>query len=422
MKPKFGVYGGGYEGVAIAIGWAERGYSVVLIETSSARFRELIEGSFLSMEPELIETFRMMREHGNLEISQDLTHLSNVDFVLLCVSTSRKEDSQPEMLPLWTAVEQVTTYLPNHVGLIIKSTVPVGTADQIQNWFKQKNQCVEVIVSPEFLSQGKTMEDIRNPPRIILGGDIDHPKMTLLRRLLAKHHAPILVTTRKNAEMIKYAANAFLATKISFINEIAQLCEALGLDVETIARGIGMDPRIGQAFLKAGHGLGEPCLSNDLSSLIYQAQQYQNEVLLLDTVRKVNQQQEEWVLNKLTDILDNTSGKRIAVWVDTNYSISLPLMEKIQTQGVQIQVYDPLNIKAEKMVPFPGRVYVDPLVATEQADALLILTDWQKLKEIDLLEVKKRLRLPNIIDARNLYPPAMMRELGFKYVSVGRKV
>ena len=201
--------------------------------------------------------------------------------------------------------------------MIIKSAVPVGTADQVQDWFDQRNQKVEVISYPEFLRKGNTMEDIRNPIRIILGGHADHPRFIMLRRLLTKHHVPIMVTTRKNAEMIKYAANAFLATKISFINQLAQLCEKVGSDVQTVARGIGMDPRIGQAFLGAGIGFGGPCLPKDLMSLISQAHLYQIEVPLFDAVLSVNQQQEDWVPAKLAKMLGSVEDKTISIWGDT---------------------------------------------------------------------------------------------------------
>jgi len=412
MRPKFGILGGGYVGLREAVGWAEQGYKVILIESEAMRFHELVEGDFISSEQELIEIFQRLRKQGKLEITQDLSILSNIDYVMVCMET--------DLASLWATVEQMAAYLLDHAAVIIKNTVPVGTADLVQDWFKQKYQPIEVISYPHFFREGKTIEDIRNPSRIILGGDADHPRMTNLRRILAKHHSPILVTTRKNAEMIKYAAHAFLATKTSFINEIARVCEGFGLDVQTIAQGIGMDPHIGQAFLKAGIGFEGPSLPNDLSSLINQAREHHIEVPLLDAVGRVNQQQKEWVLTKLKENFDTIEGKRMGIWAVIHHSDVLSLIEKLQGYGAALQIYDPFRTTTEGN--FRGKLCLHPLEAVEHADVLLILTDWQEFKEVDLFDVKKRLQSPLVIDGRNLYPPDLMKELGFQYVSVGRKV
>lgn len=379
---------------------------------------------------------KRVQEQGTLQITKDLSKLDGIYYIFVCVGTPQVTTGRTDLSQLWGAVEELAPYLPEQAGFIIKDTVPVGTADDVQAWFDQRNQRVEVISYPEFLREGKTMEDVRNPTRIILGGHAKYPRLMMLRRLLAQQTTPIMVTTRKNAEMMKYAANAFLATKISFINQIAQLCEAFDTDIQTIARGIGLDPRIGQAFLGAGIGFGGPSLPKDLTSLISQAEAHQIEAPLLHAVNKVNQQQRDWVIAKLSERLGELKGKRLAVWGVTfkggteniRNSVALTVIEKLSSQGATLHIYDPYGMERlkrkweEERFTFCGELSPDLWKAVELAEALIILTDWQEFKEADLLKVKKLLKSPLIIDGRNLYYPEMMREQGFEYVSVGRKV
>ncbi len=432
MKTRIGVLGGNSLGLAVTVRWVESGYDVILVEPSLDRFQDITKDTFFSYEQDFIESFRRAKLSNRLDVSIDFYKLSGIHFLFVCVENIHL---------LWTVVHKMASFLSaDKACLIIKSTVPVGTADEIQQWFDEKRKGIEVISFPNFLRKGETMADILQPARIILGGDGNQPGMKALRKLLACDSLPIMVTTRKNAEMIKLASNAFLAAKISFMNQIAQICEGLGVDIQTVSRGMGLDPRIGQAFLEAGIGFGGPGLPNDMHLLIEQAKQYQWTTPLLDAVMMINHQQSEWAIEKVKEKFGKLEGRTLAVWGVTfkgetdeiSQSVSLGILETLLKEKVILQIYDPGGLPRlkEKWVAegifqrheTQIRIYTHPLESVEQASALLILTNWQEFKEVNLTRVKERMECPLIIDGRNLFPPLMMKELGFEYISVGRKV
>lgn len=431
METRIGILGGESLGLAVAVGWVERGQKVLLVEPTQDIFQKITKDNFISYEQDFTESFGSAKRGNRLEISVELAKLADVDFLFVCIEN-------PDLL--WTIVRELEPILPKTVSLIIKSTVPVGTADEIQHWFNQKRKGVEVISNPEFLREGKMLTDTLHPTRIILGGDANRPGMKTLRTLLARHALPIMVTTRKNAEMIKLASNAFLAAKISFINQMAPICEELGADIQTVSRGMGLDPRIGQAFLGAGIGFGGPGLPEAMGVLIRHAKQHQLSTPLLDAVMMINHQQREWMIKRLEKQIGGLGGKILAVWGvtfkggtdDVSQSVSLGIIEMLLQEKASLQIYDPSGLLQLKewllergMFQRYGdqiRLSTSLLESVNQASSLLILTDWQEFKEVNLIKIKERMKQPLIIDGRNLFPPQLMRQIGFKYVSVGRKV
>ncbi|WP_134702231.1 UDP-glucose/GDP-mannose dehydrogenase family protein [Ammoniphilus sp. YIM 78166] len=440
MKQRLGVLGGGYVGLAVAVGFAERGFPVVLVESSEARFQALTEGSFFSSEEDLVKAFEKVKEDGIIHITNRVEDIQEVVYLFVCVGTPEGKEGKTDLRPLWAAVEQSSPYLREDACFIIKSTVPVGTGDQVQAWFNEKGKAVQVLSYPEFLREGKTLEDFRQPSRIVMGGDPHHPRVKELRHLLAEFSLPLLLTSRRDAEMIKYAANAFLATKISFINQMAQLCEVLGSDIQTVAKGIGMDPRIGQAFLAAGIGYGGPCLPKDMASLMEQGRMQDLEMPLLAAVTRINDDQRQWVRSQLRKQWGELKGRFLAVWgvtfkggsEDVRESQAVSVLEDLLGEGVHIQLYDPFGLEPLKrqwesrgvLESYAGQVQwaKNCWESLERTEGLVILTDWQEFKEVDLQRLKTELPSAFIVDGRNLFYPSMMDQLGFKYVSVGRKV
>ena len=444
MNQILGVLGAGYVGLAVGVGFAERGHSVVIVESDPERFRQLTQDSFFSSETELIDAFQKVRKEGSLEITDDISRLKGIPLVFMCVGTPQGDRGQSELGQLWNAVEQLCPLLPNKGCIVIKSTVPVGTGDEIQAYVDREESSsskqIEIISYPEFLREGKSIEDFRSPSRIILGGDPMSQALFTLRAIISSWALPIMVTTRRDAELIKYAANSFLATKISFINQLAQLCEEVGADVPTVARGMGLDPRIGQAFLGAGIGFGGPCLPKDVHSLIAQGQTWNVKMPLLEAVLEINDHQREWVIGKVNRLSKQMSIKRLAVWgcsfkggsEDIRDSAALPVMEALLDEGYILHIHDPFALERlqqhwvkQGRHPVHGQQiswHENRWDATKEADALIILTDWQEFREGPIADLKQCLTHPLVIDGRNLFPPSLMEEAGLSYISVGRKV
>ncbi|RXT08980.1 UDP binding domain-containing protein [Ammoniphilus sp. CFH 90114] len=367
MKQTLGVLGGNSIGVALADSLEKRGYPVVLIEPT-----------------------------GELSIP-----LETIKFVFLCVDSSQ----------FWSVVEETVSFLTKDTCLIIHPTVPIGTGDQLQDWCDQKG--LKVVVA------SCAMMEIQHPSHIVIGGQANHPKLKELRHIMLSYDVPILMTTRKEAEIIQYTRNAFLATKMSFINQVASFCETFGGDIQTIARGIGMDPRIGQGALKAGIGFGES-LSDNLLSLIEQGKQNGVKTPLLEAVQEINDVQGDWVKNRLRRELGALEGKTIAIW-GVRDQPALDIIEQLLAEGMELHLYDPF-LSSDHSFPRNTIWHADKWKTVEQAEALIILQECQPFQEVDLLHLKEKLNHPLILDGRNLFYPDMMDMLGFRYIPVGRKV
>jgi len=417
MKPMLGVIAEGEAGLAIAVGFASRGYKVICLETSSERRKALLEGNLPTTEEGLLLGWKQMIQDGLLTVTGELFHLAELSFVFICVETDK----------LWQVVETSAPYLRDGAALIFKNTVLVGTGDEMQQWLTNRGYSIEVISSPVFLRQGSALSDFLQPSRIVLGGEDHHRSLHSLRRLLASDEFPVIVTSRRNAELIKYAETAYFATKASFANQLAQLCEGFGTDVDTVTRAIGLDPRIGQGFMGAGMGFTEPSFLQDVQALIIQAAEHNVETPLFHSIQKVNEKQQKWMINQLGERLAPLAGRTIAVWGIHPYT-AIPTITQLLREGMNLRLYDPFRVRELKQLERWGHeseplCFCDsPWETLEGADALTIMAEQQEFRELDLSRLKKMMRDPLVIDGWNLYPTALMKGLGFKYVSVGRKI
>ncbi|GAB7387243.1 UDP-glucose/GDP-mannose dehydrogenase family protein [Bacillaceae bacterium] len=418
---RIGVIGAGYVGMAVAFGFAERGFPVAVYEADAERCREW-------------RARRLPFPLGN-----DPALLRDATVVFVCVGTPEGENGETDLSQIDRALAETAPFLREDVYLLVKSTVPVGTADRIALSWRERGKRWHVVSNPEFLREATALRDFLHPDRIVLGVE-NEADSRRIRRLFAPFRAPILVTTRRNAEMIKYAANAFLATKISFINQLAQVAEELGADIDIVAKGMGLDRRIGQAYLQAGIGFGGPCLEKDLVSLISQSRRCGLEVPLFQAVLQVNDRQQAAFCRRVEERFPDLRQRCFAVWGlsykggtdDIRCSPAVKIVEHLWQRGASLRVYDPQAMprakrlwrdrigseSGQQRLSFAG----DRWEAVEGADALLILTDWLEFIETDWQPLKEKMASPVVFDGRNLFTPWEMERYGIEYHSIGRKV
>ncbi|RKD22820.1 hypothetical protein BEP19_11280 [Ammoniphilus oxalaticus] len=341
---------------------------------------------------------------------QGLSKVAELSYVFICV------DEMMESEQLWAIIEQLGPHLSDQIGLILAGSAPVGSGDFVQDWFDQEQQSIAVISWTQILSSKSSIQ-------IILGGDGGHPTLIRLRRALAKRFAPMMVTTRRNTEMIHFAAHAFIATKISFMNEIASLCEVLGAEAQTVGCGIGMDPRIGQSYFEEGFGFDWKETRLELSSLIDQVIANNVDLSLLEAARSAYERQVDWALDQLIKKLKPLAGKTVGVWAGESELFS-PLIKKLTGYGVTAQIYSPsyLLAQSEEDVLNRNLFYPNLWAAIDSVDALLILAGHREFREVDLVKLSERLIPSLIIDGRSLFPARMMERHGFEYIPFGRKV
>ncbi len=357
------------------------------------------------------------------------------DSVLIAVGTpSRRGDGHADLSYVYAVAREIAPALDGFTVVITKSTVPVGTGDEVERIIREVRPDAEfaVVSNPEFLREGAAIRDFKHPDRIVVGSDDLRARdlMAELYRPLYLNAAPLLHTDRRTAELIKYAANAFLATKITFINEIADLCEKVGADVQDVARGIGLDNRIGTKFLHAGPGFGGSCFPKDNLALIKTGQDHEAPLRLVETVAAVNDQRRRAMARKVSAALGgNMRGKTVAVLGltfkpntdDMREAPSIPLITALQDMGATVRAYDPVGIEQAKAV-LADVAYCDSAYAcAEGADALVIVTEWEQFRALDLARLKRTMARPVVVDLRNVYRPEDMTKHGFIYVGVGRR-
>jgi UDPglucose 6-dehydrogenase len=326
----------------------------------------------------------------------------------------------------------VGNYMNDYKIVVNKSTVPVGTADLVKKIIKetQKNKVeFDVVSNPEFLREGAAVKDFENPDRIVIGSDSSKAEeiMTSLYRSRARMDKPIMITDIRSAEIIKYASNTMLATRISFMNQISYLCEKTGADIKEVAKGMGLDNRIGSRFLQAGIGYGGSCFPKDVKALVATLRQYDCDAELIEAVNRINEKQKSVVVNKLSSKLD-IKGSTIAVWGisfkpktdDIREAPSLKIIEELQNMGAKIHACDPVAIENAKKVLNHVEFFENPYESIRDCDALIIATEWNEFRNLDMRAVKILLKKPIIIDGRNIYDPKEMRDFGFIYEGIGR--
>ena len=431
------VIGTGYVGLVTGACLADTGNTVFCLDTNAEKIALLNDGEIPIFEPGLEPIVKRNREAGRLRFSTDVAaSVAHGELQLLAVGTPPDEDGSADLQHVLAAARAIGKHMKSYRVVATKSTVPVGTADMIREEVrKNTDHEFSVVSNPEFLKEGAAVEDFMRPERIVLGAD-DPRAIALLRQLYApfqRNRERIIVMGVRSAELTKYAANAMLATRISFMNELANLAEVLGADIEDVRRGIGSDSRIGTHFLYPGAGYGGSCFPKDVKALQRTAAEARRELRVIAAVEAVNETQKHVLAAKIKRRFgDRLNGKCIAVWGlafkantdDMREASSRALIADLVGAGARVRAYDPVaGHEARRLFgESPGVEIVDSgYAALDGADALAIVTEWQEFRSPDFAAIKARLKTPAIFDGRNLYDPAVLRGLGIEYYPIGRK-
>src|SRR6478672_1470585 len=428
--------GTGYVGLVSGACFADFGHDVTCVDKMPEKIEGLLAGKMPIWEPGLEALVKHNAEHGRLKFTTDLGEgIRDADAVFIAVGTpARRGDGHADLSFVYAAAKEIAGALTRKAVVVTKSTVPVGTGDEITRILLENGapEGTSVASNPEFLREGAAIRDFKIPDRIVVGAEDEFAREVLreVYRPLFLNKAPILFTGRRTAELIKYAANAFLATKISFINEVADLCEAVGADVQEVSRGIGLDNRIGAKFLHAGPGYGGSCFPKDTLALIKTGQDYEAPLRIVETVASVNENRKRAMARKVVAALGaSLRGKTVGVLGltfkpntdDMRDAPSIPLITALHDLGAKVRAYDPIGMEQAKKV-LPELTYCeDEYECAKGADALVIVTEWEQFRALDLDRLKEVMaEKPAIVDLRNIYLPEEMRQRGFVYESVGR--
>jgi UDPglucose 6-dehydrogenase len=428
--------GTGYVGLVSGACFADFGHHVTCVDKDADKIAMLQRGELPIYEPGLDDLVAGNVRAQRLGFTTDLKGpVAEADAVFIAVGTpSRRGDGHADLSYVYSAAREIAAALDGFTVVITKSTVPVGTGDEVERIIRETRPDAEVSVvsNPEFLREGAAIRDFKHPDRIVVGSDDPRATQVMaeLYRPLYLNQAPIMVTGRRTAELIKYAANAFLATKITFINEIADLCERVGANVQEVARGIGLDNRIGGKFLHAGPGYGGSCFPKDTLALIKTGQDHAAPLRIVETVAAVNDTRKRAMARKVMAALGSgLRGKTVAVLGltfkpntdDMRDAPSIPLITALHDMGATVRAYDPIGMEQAKLA-LPDVTYCDgPYECVDGADALVFVTEWEQFRALDLDRIKQAMSAsPVIVDLRNIYRPEEMTERGFIYESVGR--
>jgi UDPglucose 6-dehydrogenase len=430
---KIAVIGTGYVGLVTSTCLAESGNEVVGIDKDAAKIATLAAGKLPIYEPGLLELVQRNCREQRLSFTTDWNALKNAQIVFIAVGTPQGDSGAANLDNLWAVGDELAARLHSDAVVVIKSTVPVGTNARLAQRLKEKaGRAIEVASNPEFLKEGAAIDDFMKPDRVVVG--VRRPEVAerlheLYAPFLRTEH-PFLVMSPESAEMTKYVANAMLATKISFINEMANLCESLSADINDVRRGIGHDQRIGFQFLFPGPGYGGSCFPKDISALIYLAQSLSVPVELMKSVDRVNTQQKQVLPGKIRQHFGAAlKDKCLAIWGlafkprtdDIREAPALTLIDAMLAEGASLRVHDPEAIANVRGIYGDKLVYCDrPYGALEGADALAIVTEWQEFRRPDFDVMRRLMREPVVFDGRNLYEPKTMAGHGFKYFAIGR--
>ncbi len=432
---KIAMVGSGYVGLVSGACFADFGHEVVCIDKDPAKIARLQAGEMPIYEPGLEELVRRNAASGRLSFSTELARsISGAGAVFIAVGTpSRRGDGHADLSYVMAAAEEIGAHLDHPAVIVTKSTVPVGTGDEVERIMAQSGNPVRYAVAsnPEFLREGAAIGDFKRPDRIVIGTEEEWARQLMreVYRPLFLNNPPIQFTSRRSAELIKYAANAFLATKITFINEIADMCEKVGADVQEIARGMGLDNRIGAKFLHAGPGYGGSCFPKDTLALLKTAEDHDSPLRIVEAVVKVNETRKRAMGRKVLDALGpEPRGKRVALLGltfkpntdDMRDAPALAIAQTLIDAGVEVTAYDPEGM--EQAQPLMPGVQMKPNAeaAVEGADAVVIVTEWDAFRALDLERIKQLVRAAVLVDLRNIYNPDEVRAAGFSYVSIGR--
>ena len=432
---RIGMLGAGYVGLVSAACFAEFGVDVVCVDKAANKIEALRAGRIPIYEPGLDALVARHHAAGRLSFSTELDDaLEGADAVFIAVGTpSRRGDGHADLSYVFAAAEEIAQKLKEPIVVVTKSTVPVGTGRRLQQLFAERRPDLPIHVAsnPEFLREGSAIEDFLRPDRVVCGAESDHARDVLMQlyRPLNLIETPILFTEIETAELIKYATNSFLATKITFINELADLCERVGADVQQVAKGIGLDGRIGRKFLHAGPGYGGSCFPKDTLALLRTAEQNETPLRIVEAVVSVNEGRKRKMVRKIVEACGGSiAGKTLAVLGitfkpntdDVRDSPSLVIVPALQGEGAKVQAFDPEG-RREGEPLLPGVIWAgDTYQALEGADALVLLTEWNVFRNLDFARALELMRTPVIVDLRNVYERERAVEAGFAYTGIGR--
>ena len=430
---KLTIIGTGYVGLVTGTGFANLGNDVICLDVDNSKVDQLKNGQLTIYEPGMEEIFKRNLKGGRLKFTTDtIKAIQESDIIFICVGTPSNSQDEADLTAVKEVAKSIGKYMDDYKVVVNKSTVPVGTADIVKGLIlENQSQSIEfdVVSNPEFLREGAAVKDFENPDRIIIGTDSSRAEEMLssLYRSVARTDRPIMVTCIKSAELIKYASNSMLATRISFMNQLSHLCEKTGADIKAVSRGLGLDGRIGSRFLHAGIGYGGSCFPKDVKALIATLKEYGCDADLFEAVHKINEKQKTVVVDKLKSVSE-IKNSTIAVWGislkpktdDIREAPSIQIITELQNKGAKIRAYDPVAMENAKQVFNDVDFFESPYEAIKDCDALIVVTEWDEFRNLDLRAVKVLLKKPVIIDGRNIYDPKEMEKLGFTYLSIGR--
>jgi UDPglucose 6-dehydrogenase len=429
--------GAGYVGLVSGACFADFGHTVTCVDKDPGKIERLEKGVMPIFEPGLAELVATNVKEGRLGFTLDAKEaIRNADAIFIAVGTpSRRGDGHADLSYVYGAAEEIARHMDGFTVIVTKSTVPVGTGDEVEEIMRRvrPDGNFAVVSNPEFLREGAAINDFKRPDRVVVGTDNEQAREVMrdLYRPLFLNETPMLFTERRTSELIKYAANAFLAVKITFINEMADLCEKVGANVQDVARGIGLDNRIGPKFLHAGPGYGGSCFPKDTLALLKTAEDYESPVRIVEAVVKVNESRKRAMGRKVLEALggmDGARGKKVALLGltfkpntdDMRDSPAIAVAQTLVDAGVEVAAYDPEGMELAKPM-MPQVVMCDsPYEAIEGADAIAIVTEWDAFRALDLGRVKELAGAPVLVDLRNIYSPEDVRAAGFTYASIGR--
>jgi len=432
---KITMIGSGYVGLVSGACFSDFGHDVVCVDKDASKIEALHAGRMPIYEPGLDQLVATNVAAGRLTFTTDLASaVAGADAIFIAVGTpSRRGDGHADLTYVFEATKEIAAAVTGPTVVVTKSTVPVGTGDRVEEILREERPDIDIAVvsNPEFLREGAAIGDFKRPDRIVIGSEDARARdvMREVYRPLYLNESPILFVSRRTSELIKYAANAFLATKITFINEIADLCEAVGANVQDVSRGIGLDNRIGAKFLHAGPGYGGSCFPKDTLALLKTAEDHESPVHIVEAVVKVNDSRKRAMGRKVLHALgDEPRGKTVAVLGltfkpntdDMRDAPSLAVVQSLQDAGVTVRAFDPEGMEAAKAM-MPDVIFCkDAYEAAAGADAVTIVTEWDTFRALDLRRLASVMTAPVMVDLRNVYRPDDVRKLGFAYSSVGR--
>jgi len=435
LRMKIAIIGSGYVGLVTGACFAQVGHEVICVDNDERKVKALNHGRIPIYEPGLEQLVlrnvaaRRLKFTGSIEYGVD-----NSEVVFIAVPTPPRADGSVDLTYIEQVAREIAAVLKEYRVIVDKSTVPVKTGEKVADTIRRYNKVnvdFDVVSNPEFLREGCAVTDLMEPDRIVIGSNSERA-LAIMEKVYEPFLAPIMVTDVNSAELIKHAANSFLALKISYINAVSAICEATGADIEKVAEGIGADKRIGRSFLNAGLGYGGSCFPKDIAAFIAISELIGEPFHLLQEVQRINQRQRERFLKRLRDTLWVLKEKRIAVWGltfkphtdDVRSSVAIDLVNDLIREGARVTAYDPKgNQRVQELDLCPGvHLANSALEAVQDAETLVLATEWPEFSDVDLTEVRDRMHTPIVFDGRNLFDPATMRDLGFQYFGIGRSL